>query len=44
MLTDSGTNAMSERQLAAMSLADDSYAGSETFYRLEKNSPIIFSI
>ena len=36
MLTDSGTNAMSDRQLASMLIADDSYAGSETFYRLEK--------
>ena len=36
MLTDSGTNAMSDRQLGAMMVADDSYAGSETFYRLEK--------
>ncbi|NCA97270.1 MAG: tryptophanase [Bacteroidia bacterium] len=35
MLTDSGTNAMSDRQVAAMSIADDAYAGSETFYRLE---------
>jgi tryptophanase len=36
MLTDSGTNAMSDQQVASMSLADDAYAGSESFYRLEK--------
>ncbi|RRD80796.1 tryptophanase [Alloprevotella sp. OH1205_COT-284] len=34
MLTDSGVNAMSDNQVAAMSIADDSYAGSETCNRL----------
>lgn len=42
MLTDSGVNAMSDRQQAAMLLADDSYAGSETFYRLEEKLSEIF--
>jgi len=44
MLTDSGTNAMSDRQLAAMMTADDSYAGSETFYRLEAKIQEIFGV
>ena len=42
MLTDSGTNAMSDNQLAAMMQADDSYAGSETFFRLEAKLTEIF--
>ena len=44
MLTDSGVNAMSDRQEAAMLLADDSYAGSETFYRLESKLKEIFGM
>ena len=35
MLTDSGVNAMSDRQTAAMFTVDDSYAGSATFTRLK---------
>lgn len=36
MLTDSGVNAMSDKQLAAMIAAQDSYAGSMTFYEFAK--------
>lgn len=32
MLTDSGVNAMSDNQYAALMNADDAYAGSQTFY------------
>jgi tryptophanase len=42
MLTDSGVNAMSEMQYAAMMMADDSYAGSETFFRLSNTIGNIF--
>ena len=35
MLTDSGVNAMSDQQMAAMMTVDDSYAGSATFTRLK---------
>ena len=34
MLTDSGTNAMSDNQLASMMVSDDAYAGGESYYRL----------
>ncbi|MDD2432655.1 MAG: tryptophanase, partial [Clostridia bacterium] len=42
MLTDSGVNAMSDQQMAAMMQADDSYAGSETFTRLSVKIEEIF--
>jgi tryptophanase len=42
MLTDSGVNAMSDKQQAAMMEADDSYAGSETFSKLENKIREIF--
>lgn len=44
MLTDSGVNAMSDNQQAAMLRADDSYAGSETFTRLEEKLREIFGM
>lgn len=42
MLTDSGVNAMSDLQFAAMMRADDSYAGSETFNRVKAAVKAVF--
>ncbi|MCL2883489.1 MAG: tryptophanase [Coriobacteriia bacterium] len=44
MLTDSGVNAMSDNQLAAMMVADDSYAGSETYTKLESKINELFGM
>ncbi|MCE5345832.1 MAG: tryptophanase [Bacteroidales bacterium] len=42
MLTDSGTNAMSDEQLSKMFVADDAYAGSQSFVRFEKSVLEVF--
>lgn len=44
MLTDSGTNAMSDNQLAAMMVADDAYAGSESFFKLARTIKKVFGL
>ena len=43
-LTDSGVNAMSDDMQSAMLRADDAYAGSETFYRMNAKLTEIFGI
>ncbi|MBP7275257.1 MAG: tryptophanase [Kiritimatiellae bacterium] len=42
MLTDSGTNAMSDRQVAAMLMADDAYAGSQSFDHMREAVEEVF--
>lgn len=44
MLTDSGVNAMSDRQQAAMLTADDAYAGSATYERLAEKVDEMFGM
>lgn len=44
MLTDSGVNAMSDQQQAAMLIADDAYAGSATYTRLYDKLVEIFGM
>lgn len=43
MLTDSGTNAMSDNQVASMLRADDAYAGSQSYARLEETIKEVFN-
>ena len=43
MLTDSGTNAMSDNQVSSMLQADDAYAGSQSYVKLEESIREVFN-
>ncbi len=44
MITDSGVNGMSDKQVSAMLVADDSYAGSETWNRAKAALKEVFGV
>ena len=44
MITDSGVNGMSDQQMASMMIADDSYAGSETWNRAKAAIKTVFGV